>query len=78
MAYKSLLCAAVDLNRFAAQKIFGDSLRKIDFTGRALLIGNMLKEEMARYSRIYEQVDKAELNLGLHLAWDLADKARHG
>ena len=71
-AIKSVLIAAVDLNRFRAMNVFNKLLISIQDNDEAFIIADMLKHNINRYKRIYTQISKDQLHYHIQQQWDKA------
>lgn len=71
-ALKSILCAAVDLNRFRAMDVFNKILISIKLDDEAFIVANMIKENFHRYLKIYSQIPKKELHSIIQCQWENA------
>ncbi|KQO18069.1 serine/threonine protein kinase [Paenibacillus sp. Leaf72] len=75
-ALESILCAAVDLNRFKAMNVFNSILIRVSAQEEALMVTDVLRKHMTRYQYVYSQVSKGQLHVMLHPVWELANKIK--
>ncbi|UWG95948.1 serine/threonine protein kinase [Dehalobacter sp. DCM] len=71
-ALTSVLCAAVDLNRFKAMNVFNSLLADVSSQEEALIVSDVLKQQLRRYRYVYSQISKGQLHPLLQVVWDLA------
>ena len=74
IALISVLVVAVDLNRFRAMNVFNRLLVSIKDADEAFMISEALKDNIYRYSRIYNQVGKEQLHKLLQAQWIYASE----
>ncbi|WP_339218928.1 serine/threonine-protein kinase [Paenibacillus sp. FSL H8-0332] len=72
--YLSVLCAAVKLNRYAAMEVFDDFIKNIKLPEEAIVMSEVLSENMELYKSIYGRVPKGLIHPAIKVIWELCDQ----
>lgn len=73
-AFTSVLCAAVDLNRFKAMNIFNSLLVSVSSQEEALMVADVLRKHIKRYRNVFSQISKVQLNPLVRAVWEQANE----
>jgi len=73
-ALTSILCAAVDLNRFKAMNVFNSLLVGVSSQEEALMVADVLRKHIKRYQNVCLQISKGQLNPLVRAVWEQANK----